>query len=79
MQFRFKRCVVLFGKNGEIQQGIGHAAHRGYDNADTIMTEFEQQIRYAIKTLGVGKTAAAEFMQIPLAVQRKLPQAQNGE
>ena len=34
----------------------------------------QEQTRDAIKALGVSETAAAKFVEVPLAVQEKLPQ-----
>ncbi len=73
VQFSDKRIVILFRKQRQVQQRIRHAAQRGNDHADTIIGVVKQQFCNATKTVGVSETAATKLVDVPTALQCKLP------
>ena len=63
------RTVILNQKTtatvGELQQRIGHAAHRRDDHADTFFGSLQHKLCYTAKAVRIREAAASELVDFP--------------
>ncbi len=68
----FVSAVVTLGLAGEVQERVGHAAHRRYDHADAVAGTLDHEAGDALETVCVREARAPEFVNFP-AIFRQLP------